>query len=119
MAAVSEVGRRIAAARAYAGIKSQAKLGELLGGVSQSTMQRLEAGGRGLKPYEQRTLLAAIAEVCELPAAWFTADFSRLDEISAPLDLADALTGPSPSPERTPARGDEARPSDGDSGRAA
>lgn len=89
---MSEVGKRIKAARAYAGISSQETLGELLGGVSQSMIQRLESGDRGLKPYEQRTLLVGIADVCGLPAAWFTADFSRLDEIAVrqnPEDLVD------------------------------
>lgn len=79
---VSELGRRIRAARAYKGIKSQRELGELLGGVPQSTMQRIESGERGLRPLEQITLLREIARVCELPYEWFTADLKRLPEIS-------------------------------------
>lgn len=76
-----DVGKRLAAARAYAGITSQAKLGELLGGMSQSTIQRIERGERNLKPYEMRTLLKSVADLCELPVEWFTADWQRLGEI--------------------------------------
>lgn len=70
---MTELGRRIAAARAYGGIRSQAALAEELG-FSQSTIQRIETGGRGLRDLERREALTRIAAACGVPYEWFTVD---------------------------------------------
>lgn len=76
-----DTGKRIAAARAYAGY-SQSGLAKKLG-TSQSTIQRIESESRGIRPLERITLLPAIARACGLPESWFYADLSRLDEITS------------------------------------
>jgi transcriptional regulator with XRE-family HTH domain len=61
----SEIGRRVRAARAYAGFRNRAALAERLE-LSKETVQRIEGGRREVK----RSELLAIAEACEVPM-WF------------------------------------------------
>lgn len=73
-----ELGRRMAAARAYAGV-TQTEMGKHLQ-LSTSTLRRIESG-------EQRATLdlcKVVAERCGLPLAFFEVDLSRLTELSAP-----------------------------------
>lgn len=63
--ASSDTGRRIRAARAYAGFRNRAELAERLE-LSKETVQRIEVGQREIK----RSELLAIAEACEVPM-WF------------------------------------------------
>lgn len=60
-----EQGRRIRAARVYAGIDARPALAEILE-MSEPTLQRIENGDRPVK----RAELLAIAEACEVPM-WF------------------------------------------------
>jgi transcriptional regulator with XRE-family HTH domain len=71
-----ELGRRIRAARGYASL-NQPELAALLQ-VSEGYIRQVE-GGKQLKPVNARGLIERVAEVCELPAAFFTADFDQLD----------------------------------------
>ena len=61
----SEIGRRVRAARAYAGFRNRATLAQRLE-LSKETVQRIEGGEREVK----RSELLAIAEACEVPM-WF------------------------------------------------
>lgn len=63
--AASEIGRRVRAARAYAGFRNRATLAQRLE-LSKETVQRIEGGEREVK----RSELLAIAEACEVPM-WF------------------------------------------------
>lgn len=63
-----ELGRRIRAARAYAGL-GQAELSENLQ-MSQTTLARIEAG----EPKARKIEMWAVAEMCGLPRAWFTGE---------------------------------------------
>jgi transcriptional regulator with XRE-family HTH domain len=81
----AEVGRRIRAARAYADIKQPHLAAQL--GVSRDTVYRLEKGGRQLRPLEnEEALLERIADLCGLPAAFFTIDLAELDMLATPED---------------------------------
>lgn len=62
---MSDIGRRIRAARAYGGFRNRAALAERLE-LSKETVQRIEGGRREVK----RSELLAIAEACEVPM-WF------------------------------------------------
>lgn len=84
-----EIGRRIAAARVFAGL-SQGELGRCLAdnptygeALSQSGVSRLERGTLEVKARDWGPLLAAVADICGVPDSWYFADFSRLDEIAA------------------------------------
>ncbi|HST69074.1 MAG TPA: helix-turn-helix transcriptional regulator [Solirubrobacterales bacterium] len=63
--AATEIGRRVRAARAYAGFRNRATLAQRLE-LSKETLQRIEGGEREVK----RSELLAIAEACEVPM-WF------------------------------------------------
>jgi DNA-binding XRE family transcriptional regulator len=60
-----ELGRRIRAARAYAGL-SNTELAEAIG-IGRSTLVKSEAGARQAKTWE----LWAIAEICGIPREFF------------------------------------------------
>lgn len=77
---MSELAKRIRAARNYAGL-SQKQLSELLE-VDEQTVKRTEAGKRTPK----RPELLAIAHECQLPMGFFTADLARLESLSPSLD---------------------------------
>lgn len=78
----SELGKRIRAARAYAGL-SQDELAELIQ-ISQPTLARIEKGERQARWIE----VMGIAEVTQLPRVWFT------EELPPSIDLPpDALQG--------------------------
>lgn len=66
--AKSEIGRRVRAARAYAGFRNRAALAARLE-LSKETVQRIEGGQREVK----RSELLAIAEACGVPM-WFLED---------------------------------------------
>lgn len=74
------IGTRIRAARALAGIGSPKALAELIGGRGLGAT-KLYAIEQGRLPVAYRELVD-IADACEVPVAFFTADFSRLEEIS-------------------------------------
>lgn len=83
-----EIGRRIAAARVFAGL-SQGELGKCLAdnptygeALSQSGVSRLERGTLEVKSRDWGPLLAAIADICGVPESWYYADFTRLGEIA-------------------------------------
>jgi transcriptional regulator with XRE-family HTH domain len=71
-----EFSRRLRAARGYASL-TQPELAGLLQ-LSTSYLRQVE-GGKQLKPVQARGLIERVAEVCELPKAFFTADFAQLD----------------------------------------
>lgn len=95
-----EWARRIRAAAAYAGLGSAELAGRL--GMSDSTLRRHLAAKK--RPHEQRALWQTVADITELPEAFFTVDFARLPELDGtvpvePDDLLQAqiraaLTGP-------------------------
>lgn len=74
---MSELAKRVRAARGYAGI-SQRELAARLG-VDDKTVKRTEAGQRDPKPPE----LNAIAEICGLPRAFFTEDLTETFRLAA------------------------------------
>ncbi|HET9198215.1 MAG TPA: helix-turn-helix transcriptional regulator [Solirubrobacterales bacterium] len=78
-----ELGKRIRAARGYAGV-SQEQLGEALG-FAGPRMNRLENAGRKtqLSPAEREGIIKTAARVTGLPAEFFTVDFSSLPEMAA------------------------------------
>jgi DNA-binding XRE family transcriptional regulator len=86
----TEQGRRVRAARAYAGLSNEELADQV--GIGRSTLVKTEAGARQARTWE----LWAIAEVCEVPREWFTdesasmAVASRLSaEVDAVLPTAD------------------------------
>lgn len=114
-AARLEVGRRIKAARAYAGLTSQQELAKKIAslGYSRGYKRDVIAGWEvgGYKHALGRDKLRTIAEACDLPYEFFTADFSRLGEISSPgaqveQELEEAAA---PSPRRAGSNGSAGR----------
>lgn len=77
------IGARARAARHLAGYTKPDDLAQELArrgvrGLGRTTLYSIEAGRQeGTIPQ-----LRELAEACGVPLAWFTADFSRLDEIS-------------------------------------
>lgn len=74
------VGIRIRAARTLAGISSPKALAETIGGRGLGAT-KLYAIEQGRQPVSYREIVD-IADATGLPVEFFTADFSRLDEIS-------------------------------------
>lgn len=74
---MAEMGKRIRAARGYAGL-NQPELAELVE-ISATMLKRIELDQRGLKSYEIRGITERIADVCGLPAQFFTADLAQLE----------------------------------------
>jgi transcriptional regulator with XRE-family HTH domain len=72
-----EGGRRARAAIAYAGTTVADVAGYLH--VSEATAGRILAGNRKETSWDQ---LWAIADYCKLPRDWYSADFTRLGEIT-------------------------------------
>ena len=70
---MNETPKRLRAARGYAGLSGRELAKQL--GVSLDTIKRMESGARALKPMEMRE----IARLCNLPTAFFTADFAVLE----------------------------------------
>jgi transcriptional regulator with XRE-family HTH domain len=81
-----DIGARLRALREMAGYKNMRELATALKangstrGLGQTTLRLIERGERVVEARE----LQDIAELCGVPLAWFTADFSRLEEISEP-----------------------------------
>lgn len=71
-----ELGTRIRAARAYAGLRQDGLATEL--GVSPDTLSRYEKGDLPRNRLAWPGLIRRIAEVTDLPLAFFVGDFSRL-----------------------------------------
>jgi transcriptional regulator with XRE-family HTH domain len=67
-----EIGRRVRAARAYAGLTIGALADSL--GMGARTIKRIECGERDARRYE----LIGIAEACGLPREFFELDFDLL-----------------------------------------
>lgn len=91
-----ELQKRLVAARNYAGY-SQQVMGDLLGGLDKRKIMEYERGDAELRRFEVRTVIAGYAELCEVPEAWFTADWSQLDPGYQPpedelADLTDKLS---------------------------
>jgi transcriptional regulator with XRE-family HTH domain len=77
-----DVGARLRAARHLAGFRHQRDLAQAIdqAGLGERTLRAIELGSRHATERDFR----AIADACGLPLEWFTADFSRLAEISDP-----------------------------------
>lgn len=71
----AELGRRIRAARVYAGL-TRSELAAILH-LSEATVKRYE-NGRHMprQQWRQDALIAAIAEACHLAPDWFTATWN-------------------------------------------
>jgi transcriptional regulator with XRE-family HTH domain len=76
---LSEVAKRVRAARAYAGLSIPELADEL--GVGAQTIKRVEAGTRRPRRYE----LWGIADICGLPRWFFEADLASVgpDDLGA------------------------------------
>lgn len=77
------IGDRIKAARQLGGIRNVEALAAKIGpdakrGLATTTLRKIE---RGEVPVDYRDMLV-IADACSVPIEFFTADFSRLSEIS-------------------------------------
>jgi hypothetical protein len=84
---LDQQARRIQAAQALGGYSSVERLAEgLAERDSRVKLKRLRALWRGEKPAIGKEL-AEIAGACDLPEAFFTVDFRRLDEIAGPTPL--------------------------------
>lgn len=96
MSDADDLGKRIAAARAYAGI-SQDGLADSIS-VSKHALQRIEAGLEEFGESERWALIHAIALATRLPEQFFTVDFTvlkgdeppeeKLDRLEAKIDAA-------------------------------
>lgn len=77
-----DVGARLRAARHLAGFRHQRDLAQAIdqAGLGERTLRAIELGSRHATERDFR----AIADACRVPLEWFTADFSRLAEISDP-----------------------------------
>ena len=77
-----DVGARLRAARHLAGFRHQRDLALAIdqAGLGERTLRAIELGRRHATERDFR----AIADACRVPLEWFTADFSRLAEISDP-----------------------------------
>ncbi|MHB1950191.1 MAG: helix-turn-helix domain-containing protein [Acidiferrobacteraceae bacterium] len=75
---------RVRALREMAGYRNMAALASALKeqgnvrGLGETKLRLIERGERIAEARE----LQEVAELCGVPLAWFTADFSRLDEVS-------------------------------------
>jgi transcriptional regulator with XRE-family HTH domain len=78
---VSELGKRVRAARCYAGLK-QRELGARLEHPDDQNIKRTERGQRDPKLPERKL----IADICGVPYEFFYADWDRLAEITPPED---------------------------------
>jgi len=77
-----DIGQRIAAARAYAGLSREALADSL--GLTPAALQRLEAGVTDLRVEQQWGMLSAVAEATRVPLQAFTTDFGVLDGTMPP-----------------------------------
>jgi transcriptional regulator with XRE-family HTH domain len=84
-----DLGKRIAAARAYAGISQEV----LADGISLTihAVQRLEAGVEDLSESDRWSVIRAVAASTRLPDAFFTADFDSLIHDEPPEQKLDRL----------------------------
>lgn len=77
---LQELGARIRAARAYAGLEQDELAARLE--TSLSTLKRWEygqEGKRGRSRFQRKAMIEGVAEVCGLPHEWFEIDFNNLD----------------------------------------
>lgn len=86
----TDIGRRIAAARGLAGL-TQGELAQALSAsnaygepISQTSVSRIEKDGENFSPRDWKSLLPAIADICDVPITWFLADLTRVVEIADP-----------------------------------
>jgi transcriptional regulator with XRE-family HTH domain len=85
-----DLGGRIRAARAYAGNMSQDDLAAQIG-MSVSWLKTVESG-KQIQEIQAAGLIASVAKACDLPVAWFSADWSQLDPgYVPPQDQLDEL----------------------------
>jgi transcriptional regulator with XRE-family HTH domain len=86
-----DLGKRIAAARAYAGIS----LETLADGISLTpyAIQRIEAGIETLSQGDRRSLVKSVAASTRLPEQFFTVDYAELAAEKAPEDELARLEG--------------------------
>jgi hypothetical protein len=82
-------GRRIRAAIAYAPISGEAIADQI--GASVHTLYGWGKDGASLRMRQTRPALQRLAELAELPEAFFYADFNRLDEL-VPTDGRQPVT---------------------------
>lgn len=86
---MNDLGKRIKAARAYAGI-SQENLADSIS-ISHHALQRIEAELDQADGSERWALIHAIAQATRLPEQWFTADFEALPREQPPEEKLDRL----------------------------
>lgn len=78
------IGARVRALRTMAGYRNAGLLADALEengsarGLRETNLRLIERDARPAQPRE----LQDIADLCGVPLAWFTADFSRLPEVS-------------------------------------
>jgi hypothetical protein len=77
-------GRRVRAAVAYSGLTSSEILNRLKGAPQRSTTTLDRWKREGFASTETPATIERFAEICDLPVAFFYADFNRLAEITAP-----------------------------------
>jgi transcriptional regulator with XRE-family HTH domain len=75
---MGELENRFRAARAYAGL-SKVDLG-VIAGRTKNGIRRIEHGARRLSENSRRAVIEDYAEATGLPEAFFTTDFTQLDE---------------------------------------
>lgn len=77
-----DLGRRIAAARAYRSMSVQVLADEL--GIKAPTVERVELGTETMTDDEAWALLENVARVTDLPTQFFTVDFEQLPSAGSP-----------------------------------
>jgi transcriptional regulator with XRE-family HTH domain len=88
-ARADDLGKRIVAARAYAGINLEGLADSI--SVSTTALQRVEAGLEEYGESERWALIRAIALATRLPEQFFTADFAALKGDESPEQKLDRL----------------------------
>jgi transcriptional regulator with XRE-family HTH domain len=86
---VEELGKRIAAARAYRGM-DVASLADAVR-LTPTVLQRFEVGTEDLGEEAQRALLEAVADATRLPIQFFAVDFQSLPDEGPPSSRLAAL----------------------------
>src|SRR3954453_22620459 len=79
ISSISEIARRVRAARAYAGLSVNELANRI--GLGLQTIKRIESGKRAARRFE----IWAIAEACNLPREFFEIDLDLLSRRSSAL----------------------------------
>lgn len=84
-----DLGKRIAAARAYADISPETLADSI--GLTPHTLQRIEAGLEELSEGDRWAIIRAVATATRLPRQFLTVDFRVLAGAEPPEDKLDRL----------------------------